>query len=428
MVHRLDELLPVAETLAVSPPMQGARVAVVADGGGHATMAADALVERGLVVESLSEDTQATLRCLLGSAAAVSNPVDVAGAADTDPEILATTVEAVLADSSIDGVLLVGLFGGYARRFSEALAPAEEHASEMLVAITEAAQKPLIVQSIYAGFKPDALAVLTRANISVHQSIDIAARCVAALQERGAFLSTYDERSSFVRSISSGKATLGAMPGMLPEHEARQILDRFEIPVGAWKLATTPQEATKAAEGFGTHVALKVVSRDIVHKSDVGGVMLDVHPENAAQAFEAITASALTCDPSAYVEGVLVSPMADRGLELIVGMTRDETFGPVLMVGLGGVMVDVIGGAAFRALPVTRQEAWDITGEFRSGSAFSEYRGLVPDRDALVALLVSASNLVEAEPAISEFDFNPVILGPDGAIVVDARIVVDGLE
>ncbi|MFV1960432.1 MAG: acetate--CoA ligase family protein [Acidimicrobiia bacterium] len=427
-VHRLDELLPVAQTLAFSPPMQGPRVAVVADGGGHATMAADALVERGLIVESLSADTQETLRRLLGTAAAVSNPVDVAGAADTDPEVLATTVEAVLADAGIDGVLLVGLFGGYARRFSESLAPAEENTSRVLAALTEAAQKPLIVQSIYAGFKPGAHAVLTRAQISVHQSIDIAARCVSALRERGAFLSTYSERSSFVPAISSDKPMLGAVPGMLPEHEARQILDRFDIPVGAWRLATTPHEAERAGEAFGTHLALKVVSRDIVHKSDAGGVLLDIHPKDAAQAFEDVADAALAYDPTAHVEGVLVSPMVDRGLELIVGMTRDETFGPILMVGLGGVMVDVIGGAAFRVLPVTRQEAWDLTCEFRSGSAFSGYRGFVPDRDALVDLLVSASNMAQAEAAITEFDFNPVILGPDGAIVVDARIVVDDLD
>lgn len=425
-VHRSDELLPVAETLTVSMPMRGKRVAVVADGGGHATMAADALVEHDLVLSPLTDGTQAALRKLLGNPAAAGNPVDVAGAADTNPGLFAPVVATVLADPNIDGVLMVGLFGGYASRFSERLAQAEVQAAKSLVTATEAMQKPFIVQSVYAGFNPPAHAVLRRGGIPVHQSIDIAVRCLKALSERGNILNTLDSRTDS-REVSPGsQPVVEAGLGLLPEHQAREILQHYEIPVAPWTLAASPDEAVAAAREFGKSVALKVVSRDLIHKSDTGGVMLDIDPSEAGKSFQAISASVTTHHPGIRMEGVLVSPMVDRGLELIVGMTRDPTFGPVLMVGLGGVMVDVIGGGAFRTLPITRQDALELASEFRPAAALNGFRGSTPNREALLDLLVKASDMAMSELAIQEFDFNPVVLGPSGAVVVDARIVLAG--
>jgi acetyltransferase len=426
-VRRSDELFPVAEALAMAVPMTGTRVAVIADGGGHATMAADSLVEQGLLVAPLTRETQAELRGLLGRAAAVANPVDVAGAADSDPTVFAAVMEAVLADPNVDGALMVGLFGGYASRFSEGLAPAEMKAADSLVRAVDDHRKPLVVQSVYAGFEPEALAVLARGGIPVHQSIDIGARCVAALSQRGTFLAGHEGRSDLSDRVPDAPSRLSAFRGMLPEHEARAVLEAYGIPVAPWHLAESASEAEVAAKRFGGTVALKVVSSDVIHKSDVGGVLLGVGPEEAAESFRAIHDTVAAALPAARVEGILVSPMAGRGLELIVGMTHDPTFGPVLMLGLGGVMVDAIGGTAFRVLPINRQEALELTHEFGSAAALEGFRGFVPDREALVDLLVAASELVMAEPGIREFDFNPVVLGPEGALVVDARVVMDAV-
>ncbi len=423
-VRRSDELLAVAEALTMSRPMIGDRVAVVADGGGHATMAADALVEFGMSVTILAQETQQALCHRLGGAAAVQNPIDVAGAADTDPGVFEGVVGSVIHDPNIDGVLLVGLFGGYAERFSPDLEGAEQATAAALVRLVQNAGKPIVVQSVYAGTRPAAHDVLRRGGIPVYQSIDVATRCLTALSERGTFLTTHTERSDLIRPNPVDTPELAPVGGMLPEHEARELLSRHGIPVAPWELAKKPTDAEQAAARFGGRVAMKVVSPDVVHKSDAGGVMLDVTPGDAAEAFESITDSVSRAVPDARIQGILVSPMAHRGLELIVGMTHDPNSGPVLMLGLGGVMVDAIGGAAFRVLPMTWREAWELSGEFHAASALKGFRGYVPDRNALVELLVKASNLVVAEPAIEEFDFNPVVLGSDGAVVVDARVVL----
>ncbi len=424
-IRRSDQLFAAAEVLALQPPLRGSRVAVLADGGGHATMAADALAEYGIELTTLTDATRRRLAELLPPAASVRNPVDVAGGADRDPALFAPVLEAIFADPHVDGVLLVGLFGGYAMRFATQHAPAEEATAEAVTSLAAHSGKALVVQSAYAGHKPPVYQTLYRGGVPVHESIDVAARCISVLAERGNYLRTASTRSSFVVGSPAARSRLAGEHGLLPEHRARELLEGYGAPVAPWRLARSPEDAAAAAEEWGRRVALKVVSADVAHKSDVGGVMLNLTADEALAGYEAVLRRVTAALPGARIEGVLVSPMAERGVEMIVGMVRDPTFGPVAMTGLGGVLVELLGEVSFRALPPTELEIGEMLDELSATRMLGGFRGSeAVNRKALVELILTVSTIAQAEPSISAIDLNPVILTPDSATIVDARVIV----
>ena len=423
VVERSDELVPIGEALLCQPPLPSSRVAVLTDGGGHGTVAADALAAEGFELPPLAASTRERLAAVLPDAASTRNPVDVAGATDRDPRVFEPCLEALLADPAVDGVLCVGLLGGYGIRFSDELAEAEEQASARMAVMARASGKPLVVQSAYAPAHPPAHDVLRRAGVPVRGSIETAARCLAALRDRGRFLTTAEERSDFAVTARPESSRRRA----LTEPEGRALLERHAVPAGTWTFAATAAEAAEAADGIGAPVALKVVAPEVVHKSDAGGVLLDVDGrDQAAAGFARIVDSVTAVEPGASIEGVLVTPMAPRGVELIVGVTTDPTFGPVLAVGAGGTAVEVLRDTAFRAVPVTPAECDEMLAELAIAPMLDGHRGAAPvDREAVRALILGVSRLVEAEPRIAELDLNPVIAHPGGAADVEVRVVVD---
>ncbi|MCA9825470.1 MAG: acetate--CoA ligase family protein [Dehalococcoidia bacterium] len=213
---------------------------------------------------------------------------------------------------------------------------------------------------------------------------------------------------------------------LLNEVEAKEILAEAGISATATTLATSAAEARKQADGMGYPVVLKVVSRDIAHKSDVGGVVLNLQDGNEVEAaYDAIISKAKAAVPGANVEGVSVQQMAKPGTEVIVGMTTDEQFGPVMMFGLGGIMVEVLKDVAFRLVPLTQRDADQMLTDIKAAPILDGVRGGEPvDRAALTNTILGVSKLVEAHPEIRELDLNPVFAYPDGAVAVDARIVV----
>ncbi len=422
VLERSDELVPVVETLLQQPPLASPRVAVLADGGGHATVAADALSRFDVQLPEPSPETRARLAEILPPVASTANPVDVAGATDGDPRIFDQCAEVLLADNGIDGVLCVGLLGGYGIRFSGDLVDAEERAAERMAALAAEHGKPLVVQSTYVYARPWAHQLLRRAGVPVHESVETAARCVAALWERGRMLATSDERSHL--DVAPRVATSGVVA--LTEPQGRARLDDFGVPTGPWTLARDADGAVTAAASFDGPVALKIVSSDVVHKSDVGGVALGlVGAEEVRSGFERVVSSVRGRQPHAAIDGVLVTPMAPRGVELIVGAATDPVFGPVLTVGAGGTAVEITRDVAFRAVPVTRREAVEMLDELKIRPLLDGFRGGgAVDRDAIVELLLAVSDLVAASPDIVELDLNPVIAHPGGVDPVDVRVVV----
>ena len=213
---------------------------------------------------------------------------------------------------------------------------------------------------------------------------------------------------------------------LLNEVEAKEILAEAGISATATTLATTAAEARAQADGMGYPVVLKVVSRDIAHKSDVGGVVLNLDDGAAVEAaFDTIMSRAKAAVPGAAIDGVSVQQMAKPGTEVIVGMTTDEQFGPVMMFGLGGIMVEVLKDVAFRLVPLTERDAGQMLTDIKAAPILEGVRGAPPvDKAALTRTILGVSKLVEQHPEIRELDLNPVFAYPDGAVAVDARIVV----
>ncbi len=213
---------------------------------------------------------------------------------------------------------------------------------------------------------------------------------------------------------------------LLTEVEAKQLLAEAGIPVVEAHLATTREEAVALAEELGYPVALKVVSAQITHKTDVGGVELNVATaDEVAAAFDAIMEAARRAQPEATIDGVSVQRMAEPGIEVITGMTMDAQFGPVLMFGLGGVLVEVLKDVAFRVVPISARDARQMIHEIQGFPLLQGYRGQEPaDLEALEGLLLKLSQFIEGHPEVAELDLNPVFAYPKSAVAVDARIVL----
>jgi acyl-CoA synthetase (NDP forming) len=214
---------------------------------------------------------------------------------------------------------------------------------------------------------------------------------------------------------------------VLTEPEAKSLLGAAGIPVNRTDLAADRGAAVAAAEAIGYPVVLKIVSPDIVHKSDVGGVALNLATSAAVEAaYDDMMARLKREFPQAELRGVSVQPQAPDGLELIVGMSRDAQFGPVIMFGLGGIFVEVIEDVVLRLVPLKRRDAREMLAEIKGAKLLGEFRGRPPvDRPALEDLLLKLSDFIAAHPEISQIDLNPVLAYPDGAIAVDARVILE---
>jgi acyl-CoA synthetase (NDP forming) len=217
---------------------------------------------------------------------------------------------------------------------------------------------------------------------------------------------------------------------LLTEVESKQVLHEAGIPVALSVLARDAKEAANAAEKTGFPVVLKVVSPDVAHKSDVGGVRLGLESkEDVEEAFDEIMEAVKAAQPDARIEGVAVQNMAPAGTEVIVGMSKDPQFGPVMMFGLGGILVEVLKDVAFRIIPLEPKDAREMVREIKGFPVLEGVRGQpAADVAALESLILKVSEFVEAHPEIEELDLNPVFAYPDGALAVDARIVISDAQ
>ncbi len=433
VVQNSDEILPVAEGLGLLQQARGKRVAVVSDGGGQATIASDRLAEAGVELAELSESTRARLAAILVPQASLANPIDVAGTSDSDPAVLATCMEIVAEDDNVDTIFLVGMFGGYYLRFAEDLLGGEMRGAESMIELWRKCRKPLVIYSLYEAIRPPALRRLHEAGLPVYSSLENAVRVIAALGERGIFLAASDEKKNVpaatpLQSMQATFAEARSKGRDLLEYEAKALLRAHGVSVAEEVLVRSADDLPAIANRFGDQaLVMKVVSKDILHKSDAGGVKLNLHGEAALRhAYDAIMASCRSYAPQADIEGVLVTPMARRGLEVIIGVMRDPIFGPVLMFGLGGIFVEILKDVTFRAIPLSRYDARSMVEQIKASKVLKGVRGeAAVDKEGLVDLLLKISSVVEAYPELAELDLNPVILYDDGYAVVDARVIVD---
>ena len=435
VIKNSDELFPAAETLASLPHIGRKSIAILADGGGHATIAADELTDLGVTIEPLGDKTQERLRRILPRGASIRNPVDVAGGADENPAVFADCAEILLHDPQVGGLLIVGLFGGYSIRFAEGLAFVEEDAAHRMGKLVKDSHKPIIVHSLYNHARPHSLDLLRYYGIPVYDALETACKCIAVLAEYGSYLRSYHAKSKFVFSKGRKSKTRGREifrrareedRHALFEYEAKELLGLHGTLVSENYLVYSQKDAAAAAARFDGAVALKIVSHDILHKTDAGGVKLNLRTsDEVRKGYSEIMKNALGYNPDANIRGVLVEAMMGQGLEVIIGTKTDDQFGPVIMFGIGGIMVEVLKDVVFRVLPISERSARRMIEKIRSVELLNGFRGRPPvDKRAIKELLLTISEIVGSYDDIQEIDLNPVIVYEQGLSIADARIIL----
>jgi len=417
----LDHMLDMAAAFAFCKLPRGNRVAVITGSGGSAVWMSDLLAAHGLELPVLEEDLQQRLMALLPSYASAQNPVD--GTAQAIHEVgYAKLVEIVRESQRIDTILLIGSLANEATATQRA---------EELAAVTGDTEQPIIL-STYTTATPGAMAAFAEAGIPCYTSMPSCARAIRALvdyarfQERRRGRQLTDKTPPSLRD-EVGRA-LAAACAVLTEAEAKTLLARYGVERPAEALVTSADEAAAAAARIGGPVALKVQSPDITHKTEAGGVALGLSGEGAVrEAYQRIIGNAARAQADAAIHGVLVQEMAPRGQEMILGVTRDPTFGPMLMVGLGGIHVEILRDVVFAPVPIGEEEALSLLGELQGAALLEGLRGAPPaDRAALAKLMTTLSRFAaDHADLIEEIDLNPVIVHPQGQglTVVDALIV-----
>lgn len=432
-VSNPDELFDVARVFDACPPPRGRGLAILSEGGGDNSVAADNAERYDLEVPVLSPATQERMRPFLLAGMPASNPIDYGGTAEEDPHRITECCRVCLEDDSVDGVFLTGFFGGFRDIIAPHVAKLEEQTARELGELVRTYGKPVVINTSFANAPYPTFEILKETGIPVFDGPERAVQCLAALMHYHTGLPDRTSRaapSHTTRPKSGASALLAEARRLghsaLLETEGMRLLQEYGLPVLPGEVAVTREDAVRIARHIGYPVVLKVVSRDIVHKSDVGGVAVDLGSDgDVADVFDAIMARARAVTDTDRVEGVLVVPLARRGTECVIGATVDPVFGPVVMFGLGGVFVEVLRDVAFRVAPVTPGDADDMLREIKGSRVLAGVRGEAPrDVGALRDAIGKLSTLALSHPEIREIDLNPVIAHEKGISIVDCRVIL----
>jgi acetyl coenzyme A synthetase (ADP forming)-like protein len=406
----LEELFDVAALLAHQPAPRGRRVAIVTNAGGPGILAADACEARALELPALRRETAEALRSFLPAAASVANPVDMLASAP--PDHYARTLRAVLADPGVDSVLVIFIPPIAADTDAVARAIAEEakapHDKTLLTIFMSAKGAPALLRPVPSyAFPESAAAALARAV----QYGEWRTRPEGAIPE------FRDLRLDHARAIVD--RSLAAGGGWLGPADASALISDFGIAAAPLRVAGGSDEAVSAAEEIGFPVAIKAVGPAILHKTEVGGVRLNLRSPDEVRA----AAEDLRARLGAELTGILVQGMVPGGVEVVAGIVQDPTFGALIMYGSGGTLVELLADVAFRLHPITDADAVAMLEEVRGTALLRGFRGAPPgDETALRELLLRLSALAEACPEVQEMDINPVKVLERGVRVVDARV------
>jgi acyl-CoA synthetase (NDP forming) len=424
-----EEAFDVAVALATGRRLTGRGIAVLSDGGGHATIVSDCAGRRGLELANLSAETGIRLSQILPARAGIANPVDFAGVAESDPSSVPRALDACLADPAVYGVIFAGHFGGYHlmtghEPTQRKIAVEEQAAAESIAALVASSDKPFLLHSEHAERGLATLDPLFRCGVPVYRTLESPAKAMAALLLRNASAPLHPGKNT----ATVNAAITADRTRLLLEPEARARLASQGIPVPAWRTARSMAEVKSAfamlADCGNQAVAMKLVSDRAVHKSDVGGVLLGIaSPEAAVEgAAKLLDLAQRLGDPRGEL---LLSEMIKGSVECFIGARRDPQFGPVVLFGAGGVTVELLADVACRLAPCDADGAEALIWDTRISKLLAGYRGTAPANIAALANLVaSLSRFVDEAADVLEVDLNPVIANATGAHIVDARIVV----
>jgi len=421
-VETVEDLFEYATAFASQPLPGGSRVAIVTNAGGPGIMAADTCIQHGLDVPPLPEPDRFRQRCQLPAHAGLSNPIDLI--ADARSERYACVLDALLQDPTFDALLV--LFVPIPTADTDAIA-------QTIIEAARRRLKPIVTCFMGVVDISPVKAALRAAGVPCYDFPEDAARALAAMVRfhrwrirpvtgYRTFTADREKASALLQRSAANRH------GFIPEDIAFRVLEAYGFPLLPWQAARTPQEAAEAACAIGFPVALKVLSPDIVHKFDIGGVLLHLDsPEAVRRGFEQIQHAVAQHAPEADFQGVIVQKMGARGHELILGVKRDVHFGPIIMAGLGGIYVEVFRDVAFRIAPLRERSAYLMLEETRVSALLHGVRGQpAADIDAVAECLLRLSQLALEQPLVEELDINPLLVYPrgNGAVVVDVRIAV----
>lgn len=436
-VFNLRELFDCAETLGRVRPPQGKRLAILTNGGGIGVLAVDRLVELGGIPASLSPEICARLDAVLPATWSRANPIDIVG--DADPARYAAALEVLLSDPGNDAVLVMNV--------QTAIAKASDIADTVVRVVNidrdrRTSDKP--VMAVWVGADEAINKVFNDAAIPNYPTEDDAARGFMHLVHHREVVEALAEvppslPANFEPDPEAARAVVAAAVAdgrhWLDPIEIKRLFEQYRIPMVATLAAADAEEAARLAEPFfaeGKTVVLKVLSRDIIHKSDVGGVVLNLTSADAVRAAAAdILARAKERRPDAHLSGFIVQPMVLRtkARELILGIATDPTFGPVIVFGRGGTAVEVINDKALALPPLDMVLARDLIGRTRVSRLLQAYRDVPAVKEGEVALtLVKLAQLAADVPQVKELDINPLLADQNGVLAVDVRVAVGAAE
>lgn len=391
--YTAEEFYDYAKALAYLKPPQGNRILFITTSGGAAILATDQAEQEGLDVSPLPPEAIEAITPLIPAHAIKANPVDLTG--DATAQMFGDVMEVTRKYYDTLGVI----FGDPVEDASKMVTP---DANELVI--------------FYGG-----------ADVERHESelMHLKGIPVFPTPERGIkALAQVLERKTLA-APQKPTLTVPAAGHQLPLHQAFARIAEQGLPCTEFALAESLSNAVEIAQKQGFPVVLKVSSADVLHKSDIGGVQLNLNSAEAVEkAYNDLLSAVKSSNPQARIDGVLVSQMAPPGLEVIVGMNRDPQFGPIILFGLGGIMVEIFQDVSLRLLPFSRNDALDMIREIKGYELISGYRGQPPiDEQALADCLLSVAQMAEKHSEIVEIDLNPVMAYPDGILVVDARII-----
>lgn len=417
----IQDVFNVGQLLAGQPTLDGSDIAVVTNGGGPGVLTTDALDDSRLELAGFADETRTDLSDVLPAAADLTNPLDIIGDADLDR--FRAALEAVLADDMVDGAVVLSvptaLYG-----FSEL--------AELIGNQQAEYDKPVV--TCLMGGEPADHAAETLSQYGIPNYFD-PARAVASLHALADYSEILDREYESPTEFDVDRERAAEILAQTVERdvdylgvEAMALLDAYGIPTPPGDVVDSPEAATAVADSIDGPVVMKIVSPEIVHKSDIGGVEVGVPPEAIADTYRRLVERARNYDAEATVLGVRIEAVVDldESTETIIGTKRDSQFGQLLMFGFGGLFVQIFEDTAFRVAPVNTREAQAMTADIQAAPMLRGARGRTPaDIDQLVETIQRISQLVTDFPAITELDVNPLVVAPDRVSAIDVRLSVD---
>lgn len=428
----LEEFLSLATGLSNQPLPQGQRVGILTNSGGPGVLCADSCAAEGLLVPEFSQGMQSALASFLSPMAALRNPADVIGFATEDQH--ARAVETMLSSDELDALIIVHV----------SVQPIDNGpAATGIVRGVRAARQTGHKQPVYLCWMAegdlDRSFIVDGEVIPTYKHPEIPARIIrqaltyeAWRKQPAGHIPPYTDIDLVTAKEICTNALADRGPGWLTTQETHSLLRAMKAPLVPGSIATAPEEAVRLAQKIGLPVAVKLASHQIIHKTEVGAVQLNLGDDQAVRdAFNGIRARLEQVGKLEAMEGVLVQPMLSDGVEVMVGMTRDPLFGPLIAFGLGGIHVEILGDVQCRIAPLTDRDATEMIRGIKGYRLLTGYRGHPPaDLEALEETLLRVSRLVEEIPEISELDLNPIFALSEGhgCLIVDARIRIELLR